>query len=328
MAEPELPEAHGVPNIDLGSMPPVIAPRLTPRAFAAALALAEAVLALAAFGSAAPLPVWLLGHLALTGLAALALLRMQPDLADVSPYALAVIASLIGGPVGANFAVVALMWRAREKPHPELLAAWYDRIALAGDIDPVTALYNTVAMGRAVRTSTTPPEMFERVMINGSLEDRQTCLGLIARQFTPSYAPALRLALVSPEPVIRVQAAAVAVKVRGELKATFATALTRARSEVLQPSAAAQLAHALHDMVGSQLLEDEDCQQGLVTIGTLLQRAAADLAAGGEAGSPIDAPSQALLETELLRRGHYAAFRVQRGQQLSGNAPVKDAPHV
>lgn len=328
MTKTALPASPSITDEDLAPVSRTPRPGLAPLPYAAALALGEAVLLVSAVVLVLPLWAWLFGHVAITAVAAVVLWRTRASLSDVSPYALALIASAIAGPAGAVLSVLALQHSAREETHPERLAAWYDRIALAGDVDPVTALYNSVAMGRAVATSTTPPQMFERVMINGSLEDRQTCLGLIARQFTPSYAAALRLALVSPEPVIRVQAAAVAVKVRGELKATFANTLARSREPGLSPSQAAGFAVALKGLVGSGLLEDEDRDQGLSAVQTLIHAAASDLASGREAGSAIDAASQDLLETELLRLGHFAAFRKQRGRYLAPSAPAKDGPHV
>ena len=243
---------------------------------------------------------------------------------DVTPYALALIATLIAGPAGALLAVLALLRMKREPSHPELLAAWYDRIALAGDTDEATGLYNTVAMGRALNTSASPPQLFDAVMTQGSLADRQTALGLIARQFSPSYAPALRHALVSPEPVIRVQAAAVAVKVRAELKHVLAAALSRARVETLSPAEAAGLAVELYAIVASGLLEDDDRDRADATANKLLAAAVNRLVIEGDPRGEIDASAQALIETELLRRGNFQTFRDQRQRAVD----FKGARHV
>lgn len=303
-----------------GAVPPTAEPAIkTPRGiflspirFAAALCLVEVLLLAAKALTHMPLMPWFFLHGALVAAAAFTVWRQRGVLADVSPYALALISALIAGPAGGLLAVLALLRMEREPAHPELLTAWYDRIALAGDTDAATDLYNTVAMGRALDTSIAPPQVFDAVMTEGSLADRQTALGLIARQFSPSYAPALRHALVSPEPVIRVQAAAVAVKVRAELKASLATALGRAQAGDLTPAAAGRLAVELRAMTGSGLLEDDDRELGDLAADKLVTSLVDDLVAARDPAGEIDPGVQALIETELLRRGNFQAFRDQR----------------
>ena len=297
--------------------------RMGPLPFAGLLAIGELLVWFAFKASAGPLPVWVFGHAALVALAAVVLVRQRTAASDESPYVLALIATTIAGPIGAILAVGAVVLLARERPDAQLLAAWYERIALAGDIDQVTNLCNTVAMGRGVLTTAVPPPEFERVMTGGSLEDRQTALGLIARQFSPSYAAALRLALVSPEPVIRVQAAAVAVKVRAQLKVSLQAALTRLQHECLPPDGAAALALELQGMVRSGLLEDEDRSRGEEAIEQLLVMATSAMPAGaGQGANELDAAGHALLESELLRQGRFDEFRTARlrsglGQRMS-----------
>ena len=188
MTEPAAP----APSLSLQTEEPVAA-LPAPMPFVLALAAAETLLLALKLATGLPLAVWLILHLAIIAVAATLLWQRRAAVRDVSPYAIALIASFIAGPVGALFAALALYRLAKDTTNPELLAAWYDRIALAGDIDPVTNLYNTVAMGRALPTSTVAPPVFDTVMTQGSLADRQTALGLIARQFSaklrPSFAP-------------------------------------------------------------------------------------------------------------------------------------------
>lgn len=291
--------------------------------FAAALGLADTVLLAAKIVTNLPLALWFALHMAAIAAAAYASWLNRASLPDLSTYALVLISALIAGPAGALLVTLALLRLRREPSHPELLAAWYDRIALAADTDAATDLYNTVAMGRALETSTTPPQVFDVVMTQGSLADRQTALGLIARQFQPSYAPALRHALVSPEPVIRVQAAAVAVKVRAEVKVTLAATLARAQSANLSPAEAAGIAAELGEMVRSGLLEDDDRARGDAAAQKLVSFAAAALIAARDPGGELSPSAQALIETELLRCGNYAAFRDQRARAT----PLHGAPH-
>lgn len=305
-----LAAVSGVPDATVARRAEFISPGL----FAVGLALAEAVLMFVALSLDLHPLVWLAGHVAIVSSATAVLWSAQAGVQEYSPFALVLISAVIAGPAGAVLAFVALFGYAREKPQAAFLAAWYQRIALAGDVDPVTDLYNTVAMGRGLRTSTVPPQVFERIMTHGTLEERQTALGLIARQFTSSYASALRLALVSPEPVIRVQAAAVAVKVRAELKTSMRAALALSTQTDHTAAGAALLAVQLRGMVLSELLEDQDAEQGMAAVRALVGRVIGAL----EAGLPLDcepgSEGRALIETELLREGRYGAFRRLREQ--------------
>ena len=275
-----------------------------------------------------PLAVWFAGHAAMTTASVVLLQRACHQSADCGPQILALLATAIAGPVGAALAAAAIWRLSGVREHPELLSNWYERIALAGDIDPVTSLSNTVDMGRAVQTSADMPRVFSAVMNNGSLEDCQTALGLIARRFSPAYAPALRAALVSNEPVIRVQAAAVAVKVRAELKSSVLATMARVEAGELDPQAGMPTAANLKAIVNSGLLEDQDRDRASAMVARLVEQAAATLEAmpAGEIVA-LDAEARALIETELLRTGHFGAFRTLRNAGTPGKPSAPELQH-
>jgi len=56
---------------------------------------------------------------------------------------------------------------------------------------------------------------FRDTMATGTIEQKQALLGLIARRFTPAFAPALHQALADPVPAVRVQAAAAVAAIEG-----------------------------------------------------------------------------------------------------------------
>ena len=237
------------------------------------------------------------------------------------------LAVAVAGPVGAVLVTVAVLRTRFERAHPELLAAWYERIALAGDIDDVTRLADTVAMGRALQTTQDVPRAFSAVMSEGTLADRQTALGLIARQFSPSYAPALRAALVGGEPLIRVQAAAVAVKIRAEIKTSLRAALHEAaRLGAGQASACAQASLALRQSIDTGLLDDDDKVAGEAAVVRLVGLASA--VAGIPADDSIDHPLREHLASELLRQGKFAAFRALRQPVTAPPSQVGEAGDV
>jgi len=136
------------------------------------------------------------------------------------------IAALAAGPIGAAVVLVGAVLPVRRADSTPLLAAWYKRIALASEIDATTELCDTVASGRTMDLAAPVPRAFMTVIERGTLAERQTSLGLIARRFHPQYLPALEVALRSAEPVVRVQAAAVAARVRGPLRARLEALLS------------------------------------------------------------------------------------------------------
>ena len=250
--------------------------------------------------------LWLMAHIALVAAFAIWTWRRRSDSGDLSASALVLLAAFVAGPIGAALAAVAVLRLEAGRSAPGLLAAWYERIALSGDIDPVTRLADTVAMGRAVRTPPDVPRSFVSVMADGTLADRQTALGLIARQFSPAYAPALRAALVIGEPVIRVQAAAVAVKVRAELKASLRTELAAAAAlDGCRARECARASQRIGEMLGSEMLDDDDKQAAQTAVTRLNDLAAAN-------GAALDATEREHLETALVRAGKFAEFRALR----------------
>lgn len=166
-------------------------------------------------------------HAIVVGLIGFRLLQRVGKAGDLTGPLMVAIATLVSGPLGAFGALLALPLINRPVRDSRLLADWYARISSSTQIDPAAQLANTVAAGRTIDAQRPAPPSFERIMRQGSLHERQTALGLIARKFHPDYAAALMAALKSPEPVVRVQAAAVAAKLRGELKRRLAAAVAR-----------------------------------------------------------------------------------------------------
>jgi hypothetical protein len=284
--------------------------------FASAMASAEVTLAAACFVAGVGPALWLCSHLIVCGVASGLYLQVhRARQCDLTAYALTWLATLVAGPVGAVMAVVATLALHRHHTDVRRLDAWYERISLSGDVDPVTGLYFNVAMGRAMLTNGALPPVFEVIMNEGTLEDRQRALGLIARQFSPSYAPALRAALVSSEPVIRVQAAAVAVKVRAEIKRALDVAVERSLVHHWDLKHLLDLADDLDAMAQSGLLEDADQLRAVTAVASLTDRAVGVAETGSgplQRKADLTLELRLRLETALLARGRYHAFRQSR----------------
>ncbi len=134
------------------------------------------------------------------------------------------------GPIGMVAGGIGAMLVPRGGGTTPLMAAWYERIAQATRPDPVTVLCDSVAIGRGLDLSAPAPASFASVIHSGTLVEQQAALGLVARDYHPAYIGALKSALRSPEPVIRVQAAAVAARLRGGIAEALEAQVERART--------------------------------------------------------------------------------------------------
>ncbi|MCB1505067.1 MAG: hypothetical protein KDJ47_08835 [Hyphomicrobiaceae bacterium] len=202
--------------------------------FAAVAALGELAVVGLALRPAVPFIVPLALHLMLLTVLAYALYRRRQVEADLSAPLLTLISLSAAGPVGAIVSLSMLNWLRHPAQSAPLLDAWYARIAMSSTVDKETQLADRVASGRVLNTRAPPPDALVDVIQNGSLQERQAALGLVARFFHVNYLAALTQALGSDIPVIRVQAAAVASRIRPRLADEVTRRLLRA-AELLQP---------------------------------------------------------------------------------------------
>jgi hypothetical protein len=251
----------------------------------------------------------LLAHFGIVGLLAAALTWRFERGEDTALAQLTLVTTLVMGPLGALATLLILPWAGVGGPRAELLSAWYERIARSQVVEPASALSEAVASGRTLDLSAPVPPSFSDVIDHGSLAARQKALGLIARKFHPEYARALKAALRSGEPVVRVQAAAVAARVRGQLQARIRDLVDRLESLAAEPRAALAAAAELDAAASSGLLMEGDRQRASAAESRLRQVAAADR---GLLVAPLPLAERTLLETELLDGGRFAEFRRAR----------------
>ena len=263
-------------------------------------------------------PLWrvLIGH-AIVLAVIVALLYVTRHLRrDWTASLLMLMAVATSGPVGAVVSVLAMIWLRRPSLPSALLADWYSRISLSTRTDDETRLAERVAAGRVIDTARGAPSSFVGVMDGGPLEARQRALGLVARSFHPGYLPTLVAALASEEPVVRVQAAAVAAHVRPLLAPEAARLIALAQSA---PDVAQRLeaTRDLDRMARSGLLdkEIEDRASSAVTrsVGEIDLFA---LPLTRDASTVIDTFESMLAEHRMMSR--LRALRLRRGLALGG----------
>ena len=236
---------------------------------------------------------------------------------DTTAPLLGLIAGAAIGPVGMLGAAILGFTASTPAAPSTLIAEWYERIALSTAVDPETRLCDDVGVGRTLDLGATTPEPFPTVMEGGPLAARQTVLGLIARQFHPRYLETLKIALKSPEPSIRVQAAAVATHIGPELRRRFEERTATIDQVGRDPIAALGLLGELEAFIASGLLDAAERQRG-VDLAAFL----GDCVLEGLAPRPLDLPYatdpiraaelEGPLEDLLLSRRRFAEFRTQR----------------
>jgi hypothetical protein len=304
---------------------PTAAPRaLGTRAVLALCLLVEsAIFASAALGRL-PTPPLLGAHLLTVALAALLLIRPLRSGRDGGLALIGLITILATGPFGALGALLLPHLGAPTNLAASKLEAWYARIALSAEQDAFTRTSDRIAIGRAANLAAARPEALASLFTGSAIDAQQTALGMIARTFHPQYLPALKLALDSPEPIIRVQAAAVAARVRDKLRDQAAAMLARAADPTLPPGPAVLLAGDLEAMVASGLLEEGTRVAALRAVDGLRARTMARLdaahrAAGVPTGAALAPAPHAHVAAEaylafLLAEGRFAEFRAARSR--------------
>ncbi len=282
-----MPEAK--PSLGTPSFPGVVpldAPRVGLQPIVLLGLLGECAAVFAAASGVIGLPLMLAAHLALvTAVALLQWPRLRSS-SDGGLALLGVIAMLAAGPFGAACALLMPLLMRRDPAGEALLPGWYERIALSSEQSEFTRLSDRIAIGRAANLAAPLPVPFVELFKSGPLSEQQAALGLIARDFHPGYLPVLKLALESPAPVIRVQAAAVAARIRGPLNAQVVTLFSRAADPLLAVGDAVDLAADINAAIDSGLLEASEQATATGVRDGLLGRTFARLDARQTGSSP------------------------------------------
>lgn len=246
---------------------------------------------------------------------------------DVTYPLIALIGGAAMGPLGVlGAAFLSLFDRRSPSPNP-LIAQWYDRIAMSTTVAPEERLCEDVSVGRTLDLDARPPISYPDAMTSGSIAERQAILGHIARHFHPAYLPTLKIALASEEPLIRVQAAAVAAHVAPKVRDQLRRCTAEAEPLPADQHRALALLGDIEALMESGLLDETDRlnAQGLArrlgdTVlaslgrGPLALPYATDIALAAE----IDAR----LERLLLARRRFADLRAHRtAQRISRHHP-------
>lgn len=248
------------------------------------------------------------GLLHLTVVCALAawVVALRRSGSDTTNAMLACLLIAVAGPIGAALALLYLPFAATHSQDSELLADWYERLALSNEVGAAERLADDIVAGRTLDTQAPEPVPLGALLAHGSLEERQAALGLIARHFHFDYVPTLAAALCSEEPVLRAQAAAVAARIRAEIGAETARRIASLDRQAPNGKSALDAARWLERAAASGFLDPPLAERARL--------ASRDLAGEALAGrlAELEGDAARIAEAELLRRGRFADFRLVR----------------
>lgn len=165
---------------------------------------------------------------------------------DATALGLGFLAVSVGGlgPIGAVGLLAAAGLNAWFRRNAQPFHVWFESLFPDLTLAPEQILADRIRAGRedgAVQAGVAP---FIDVLRLGTREQKEAVIGMLARHFTPAFAPVLRLALADETPSIRVQAATAAATIENGLMQT-AMALAAA-AQAAPGDAQAQLAVARH----------------------------------------------------------------------------------
>jgi thioredoxin-like negative regulator of GroEL len=121
--------------------------------------------------------------------------------------ALLVVGTAAVGPLGAVGVLVTTALTTYFASKATSVEAWHAMLFPPTEVDPRAALWRRIGQRASDRPADAQVTPFLDILSVGSIPQRQAVIALIAQQFRPAFAPALRLALRDEHNVVRVQAA-------------------------------------------------------------------------------------------------------------------------
>ncbi|HQZ37478.1 MAG TPA: hypothetical protein PLH72_00460 [Vicinamibacterales bacterium] len=164
------------------------------------------------------------------------------------------------GPAGVLLAR-ALEWRyARQATDVE---EWHAMLFPPTHVDENAELWRRIGQRASDRPAEQHVTPFLDVLSFGSISQRQSVVAIIAQQFNPAFAPALRAALCDQHNVIRVQAATAIAKIENEFLERSIRLEKATREAPDDPAAVLALANHCDDQAFAGLLDgtrEEECR--------------------------------------------------------------------
>jgi tetratricopeptide (TPR) repeat protein len=123
------------------------------------------------------------------------------------------------GALGAAGASLSAALEAFFRPRARGFMEWYNDLFPEEDEEAAELLLNRLRAGGDPASGAADLTSFTDAIAYGAIDQKQAIVALIAKRFTPAFAPALRQALEDPTPAVRVQAAAAAATIEAKFAA-------------------------------------------------------------------------------------------------------------
>ncbi len=219
------------------------------------------------------------------------------------------------GPVGSAGTFLSTVFEYCFRPFASPFSEWFDSIFQEEDRDETAIFVDRLMASEDPVSAAQRVTSYNDILSTGTIEQKQAIIGLVARRFSPAFAPALRQALQDPTPSVRVQAAAAAAAIEGRYSERSAQLAGRAA----QPHASndERRAVALHlvEFAESGIAEEQRSEEAFASA---LKHFDAILDS-----NPNDATALLSSAKILLQRGNAgdAHARLERAMALTGISP-------
>lgn len=120
------------------------------------------------------------------------------------------------GPLGAGGVVLAIVLERVHAAQRASLEEWHEMLFPENVADEQAELWRRIGQRASDRPADQPVTPFLDVLAFGSVSQRQAVVAIIAQQFRPAFAPALKAALLDEHNVVRVQAATAIARLEQE----------------------------------------------------------------------------------------------------------------
>jgi hypothetical protein len=156
---------------------------------------------------------YLLAHVGCAAAAFLLTLRQRPR--PRRQALLLALATTSMGPAGAAGVFICTIFELCFRPYATPFTEWFASIFPEEGDKSRQGFLDLLHSSEDPVTTSLRISSFRDTISAGTIEQKQALLGLIARRFSPAFAPALHQALADPVPAVRVQAAAAVAAIEG-----------------------------------------------------------------------------------------------------------------
>lgn len=257
-----------------------------------------------------PLTAYLFAHVGCAAVAVLVAIR-SGNVPRRQALLHALMATVMG-PAGSAGCFLCCVLELAFRPHARPFSEWFESIFPEDEVHDQDAFLELLGSSEDPLRNSMRITSFRDTMAAGTIEQKQALLGLIARRFSPPFAPALQQALRDSVPAIRVQAASAVASIEARYTQRTQHLSQRAAKSGGKAEDVMALARHLEEFADSGIAEhartDDARKAALASYNQLL------------ASHPNDSHALVASSRLLIHFGEAAeaALRIRLASQVSG----------